>query len=118
MGIFDKKHGGEKVDEAADLPAYERDHSLDVEDGLFENADQLRRRLGNRQIQLIAIGGSIGTALFGKYLTTFLEIQHIGLIVRQYVPLSSKKLPKITGLPSPADGAPETPTALCSAIVA
>ncbi|KAK0818123.1 hypothetical protein LTR91_005807 [Friedmanniomyces endolithicus] len=38
MGIFDKKHGGEKVDETADLPAYERDHSLDVEDGLFENA--------------------------------------------------------------------------------
>ncbi|KAK0335575.1 hypothetical protein LTR91_019486 [Friedmanniomyces endolithicus] len=38
MGIFDKKHGGEKVDEAADLPAYERDHSLDVQDGLFENA--------------------------------------------------------------------------------
>jgi len=28
------------------------------------NADQLRRHLGNRQIQLIAIGGSIGTALF------------------------------------------------------
>ena len=29
-----------------------------------DNADQLQRRLGNRQIQLIAIGGSIGTALF------------------------------------------------------
>ncbi|KXT04211.1 hypothetical protein AC578_77 [Pseudocercospora eumusae] len=29
-----------------------------------ENTDQLHRRLGNRQIQLIAIGGSIGTALF------------------------------------------------------
>jgi yeast amino acid transporter len=29
-----------------------------------ENADQLQRRLGNRQIQLIAIGGSIGTAVF------------------------------------------------------
>lgn len=29
-----------------------------------ENADDLQRRLGNRQIQLIAIGGSIGTALF------------------------------------------------------
>lgn len=28
------------------------------------NADGLQRRLGNRQIQLIAIGGSIGTALF------------------------------------------------------
>ena len=42
MGIFDKKHGGEKVDEAADLPAYERDHSLDVQDGLFENAGMRR----------------------------------------------------------------------------
>jgi amino acid transporter len=28
------------------------------------NADDLQRHLGNRQIQLIAIGGSIGTALF------------------------------------------------------
>jgi len=31
---------------------------------ISENADHLQRRLGNRQIQLIAIGGSIGTALF------------------------------------------------------
>merc|ERR1712000_739685 len=29
-----------------------------------DNADGLQRRLNNRQIQLIAIGGSIGTALF------------------------------------------------------
>lgn len=29
-----------------------------------DNADHLHRRLGNRQIQLLAIGGSIGTALF------------------------------------------------------
>lgn len=29
-----------------------------------DNADHLQRRLNNRQIQLIAIGGSIGTALF------------------------------------------------------
>ncbi|KAM6534350.1 hypothetical protein FALCPG4_007276 [Fusarium falciforme] len=28
------------------------------------NVDALHRRLGNRQIQLIAIGGSIGTGLF------------------------------------------------------
>lgn len=32
--------------------------------GVMENTDALRRRLGNREIQLIAIGGSIGTALF------------------------------------------------------
>lgn len=46
------------------------DHVLDrtfsdVQQGtLHENADSLHRRLNNRQIQLIAIGGSIGTALF------------------------------------------------------
>ncbi|KAJ5698773.1 hypothetical protein N7462_000778 [Penicillium macrosclerotiorum] len=31
---------------------------------VIDNSDQLKRRLGNRQIQLIAIGGSIGTATF------------------------------------------------------
>lgn len=31
---------------------------------VLENTDQLKRHLGNRQIQLIAIGGSIGTATF------------------------------------------------------
>jgi yeast amino acid transporter len=35
-----------------------------AEGEVFDNADNLQRRLGNRQIQLIAIGGSIGTALF------------------------------------------------------
>lgn len=40
-------------------------HSEDVSLGsVVDNADGLHRRLGNRQIQLIAIGGSIGTALF------------------------------------------------------
>ncbi|KAF1851673.1 uncharacterized protein K460DRAFT_298939 [Cucurbitaria berberidis CBS 394.84] len=32
--------------------------------GHVDNVDQLRRHLGNRQVQLIAIGGSIGTATF------------------------------------------------------
>jgi amino acid transporter len=31
---------------------------------VFDNVSQLERRLGNRQLQLIAIGGSIGTGLF------------------------------------------------------
>ncbi|KAH8694857.1 amino acid permease/ SLC12A domain-containing protein [Talaromyces proteolyticus] len=31
---------------------------------IIGNSDQLKRHLGNRQIQLIAIGGSIGTAVF------------------------------------------------------
>lgn len=36
-----------------------------VEEGeITYNVDGLQRHLGNRQIQLIAIGGSIGTALF------------------------------------------------------
>lgn len=44
--------------------------STTVNGEVIENTDQLHRQLGNRQIQLIAIGGSIGTALFvsiGKY---------------------------------------------------
>jgi yeast amino acid transporter len=41
------------------------DAAEDVSQGLVhDNEDDLQRRLGNRQIQLIAIGGSIGTALF------------------------------------------------------
>ena len=37
----------------------------DIQEGLIsDNADELQRHLANRQIQLIAIGGSIGTALF------------------------------------------------------
>lgn len=44
---------------------YAEPHNGDVAEGLVaDNADNLQRRLGNRQIQLIAIGGSIGTALF------------------------------------------------------
>lgn len=39
--------------------------SSDVGSGeITGNADGLQRRLANRQIQLLAIGGSIGTALF------------------------------------------------------
>lgn len=41
--------------------------NTEVKEGGFSDSprgDGLHRRLGNRQIQLIAIGGSIGTALF------------------------------------------------------
>lgn len=39
--------------------------SSDVATGdILSNADGLQRHLGNRQIQLLAIGGSIGTAIF------------------------------------------------------
>jgi amino acid transporter len=45
------------------VPVYE----ASVNDGgdiIVENADDLQRRLSGRQIQMITIGGSIGTALF------------------------------------------------------
>ncbi|KAM0721300.1 hypothetical protein Q7P37_003588 [Cladosporium fusiforme] len=60
--------------EKHDITHVERKGSRDYDDSheivttvageIAENTDQLHRRLGNRQIQLIAIGGSIGTALF------------------------------------------------------
>lgn len=57
------KHG-EKIGEYATsdpVPQYE----VPYEEGVIvENTDHLHRRLGNRQIQLMAIGGTIGTALF------------------------------------------------------
>lgn len=52
----------EKVDEQASTPTSQSQQ--DVLAGVSDNVDHLQRRLGNRQIQLIAIGGSIGTALF------------------------------------------------------
>jgi len=45
-------------------PGYNPNDASSEEGLLSGNADHLHRRLGNRQIQLIAIGGSIGTALF------------------------------------------------------
>ncbi len=45
-----------------DLFRVQTEHS--VVNGQVHNADQLQRHLGNRQVQLIAIGGSIGTATF------------------------------------------------------
>lgn len=51
--------------------AAEKRSSNDVPDGLSdeglivsENVDELHRALSNRQIQMMAIGASIGTALF------------------------------------------------------
>ncbi|KAL2398024.1 General amino acid permease AGP2 [Exophiala dermatitidis] len=49
----------------ADVRGTNKDGNVDFQTGhVSENADKLKRRLNNRQIQLIAIGGSIGTALF------------------------------------------------------
>lgn len=61
--MADIKHVTEDYpsDEKA-VPAYGVSAS---EDGLVvENVDDLKRRLTGRQIQMITIGGSIGTALF------------------------------------------------------
>lgn len=56
MGLFGNK------EKAGDVSPSQED---DYAEGLSaDNADQLQRHLANRQIQLIAIGGSIGTALF------------------------------------------------------
>ena len=51
------------LEKVADTPNYAEDS--DVQEGTVTgNVDNLQRHLNNRQIQLIAIGGSIGTGLF------------------------------------------------------
>ena len=47
-------------------PSYGEGHEVvtTVDGEIAENTDDLHRRVDNRQIQLIAIGGSIGTAIF------------------------------------------------------
>jgi amino acid transporter len=58
---MDPYHGSKEKDgEVSQVPG-----PGDVQEGFIsDNADNLQRHLNNRQIQLIAIGGSIGTALF------------------------------------------------------
>lgn len=61
MGIFGS--GKEKTSDQDVSDGFEPTN--DIQEGLIsDNADELQRHLANRQIQLIAIGGSIGTALF------------------------------------------------------
>ncbi|CAK4031872.1 amino acid permease [Lecanosticta acicola] len=65
MADFDYEKNGEALvwnDRYADNDVHKIVTTADGE--VAENPDQLHRRLNNRQIQLIAIGGSIGTALF------------------------------------------------------
>ena len=54
----------EKKDSGSDNKADDYGITQMVDGEVVENTDQLHRQLNNRQIQLIAIGGSIGTALF------------------------------------------------------
>jgi amino acid transporter len=58
--------GEDRKDYTSDEKAVPTEYDApDTEDGVvIENIDGLQRRLGARQIQMIAIGGSIGTALF------------------------------------------------------
>lgn len=62
--ISNVPHEGGGIEEKTAVPYNVGEN---VHEGLVPitgNADQLQRHLGNRQIQLIAIGGTIGTALF------------------------------------------------------
>ena len=59
MGVFTREKKS-----SSGSPPFES-NGIDYDEGsISDNADQLQRHLANRQIQLIAIGGSIGTALF------------------------------------------------------
>jgi amino acid permease len=60
MADYSDKDIGEKAHEVP----MGAGHRESEEGEVYDNADHLQRHLGNRQIQLIAIGGSIGTALF------------------------------------------------------
>lgn len=63
MGVFDKLTGTTSEKETG-VEVY-TENSHEIQQGVIsENKDDLQRRLGNREIQLLAIGGSIGTALF------------------------------------------------------
>lgn len=62
MGRYDAKEAGY---EEKGLPESSDRRLSDDQVGIvIDNTDELKRHLGNRQIQLIAIGGSIGTAVF------------------------------------------------------
>jgi amino acid permease len=52
--------GINNYNEKAAEPTYGHDGEQ-IDGEVFDNVDFLHRRLGNRQIQLMAIGGSIGT---------------------------------------------------------
>lgn len=56
---------GEQYEESKYASNQEPSSANDLEEGIVaSNTDSLQRHLNNRQIQLIAIGVSIGTALF------------------------------------------------------
>ncbi|KAK5169383.1 uncharacterized protein LTR77_005358 [Saxophila tyrrhenica] len=65
MGVFDNGFSFNSNSEKKADDEHVVVDGVDFEEGFVsENKDDLQRRLGNRQIQLLAIGGTIGTALF------------------------------------------------------
>ncbi|KAJ5099028.1 General amino acid permease AGP2 [Penicillium argentinense] len=65
MSIFSKDKESPPTGVLDTLGLKPADPHHDVQEGMMaDNADNLQRHLDNRQIQLIAIGGAVGTALF------------------------------------------------------
>jgi yeast amino acid transporter len=65
MGVFDNFSFSNAENKKEGEIVVVDDGNVDIQQGFVsENKDDLQRRLGNRQIQLLAIGGTIGTALF------------------------------------------------------
>lgn len=60
-------------------PEYDIGVEQHSEDGLVDNVDGLHRRLSNRQIQFIAIGGNSNECLVESYLLTHLIKAPLGL---------------------------------------
>lgn len=60
---------GPSKEKSSPIPYDEAEGDIDIRC----NTDALQRNLGNRQIQMIAIGGSIGTALFVSIGTGLIE---------------------------------------------
>jgi amino acid transporter len=55
MGVFDRFHSDVKGEESE---VYSENGGVEQQGIVSENSDDLQRRLGNRQIQLLAIGMS------------------------------------------------------------
>jgi amino acid transporter len=64
MGLFKMRSGSNEKTDGHAFPPEAGGNGDFAEGFVSDNADALHRNLANRQIQLIAIGGSIGTALF------------------------------------------------------
>lgn len=70
--ISRRQSQGEKI-ENVDVIRPANRVSIDLQEGFVaENNDGLHRRLGNRQIQLIAVGGAIGICAHRTHLRSML----------------------------------------------